>query len=278
MTNRRRSATSSPLDLVAALLGRASVAVAVTGLVVVGLAHLDGARDPQVGTGPAAAVEVATAAATAVGAVEPATSTATGTGPAGPSPAAADAVWGVGGRGPKVVVAESAVVVDAAASGLPSRLVDGALPDPEPTPDGPAADPSVAPRRPTPEPAAPSASRPVAAPTSATEPAPERRTTAHEPEPAPEHIERIVRARFGDRTDAALRVAHCESRYDPRAVSAGGGSWGLFQINRVHEDLVTELGYEWEDLLDAAVNTHVARVLFDRAGGWSPWTCAWAAR
>jgi hypothetical protein len=271
MTNRLRSATSSPVDVVTAALQRAAVAVAVAGVVVAGLAHLDGASTPT-----ARAERVATEVAASAGALELVADTGAGwTGLAGPSATAADAAAGHRRSAPPAPEPDLAAAVDAAASGLPSRLTSG---DPEPEPDSePSADaptPTAAQRPATAAPSPPPPSTPETAPA----PAPERSSTAQAPEPAPEHIERIVRARFGDRTDAALRVAHCESRYDPRAVSAGGGSWGLFQINRVHEDLVAELGYEWEDLLDAAVNTHVARVLFDRAGGWSPWACAWAAR
>jgi hypothetical protein len=272
MTNRPRSATSTPLDVVTAILGRAAAAVAATGLAVVGLAHLDGAP-----SAPAQTVHVhARQAAAPGGAIDPAAAVDGRTGPAGPSPTAVDATAGLG-NSPPTVDTDATSTVDAAASGLPSRLLSESSPGQDQEPIAPVAATSE-PSPPGPPVAAPRPAPAPPPPTPAPTSSPTQAPTSQQAEPAPEHIERIVRARFGDRTDAALRVAHCESRYDPSAVSAGGGSWGLFQINRVHEDLVAELGYEWEDLLDATINTHVARVLFDRAGGWSPWACAWAAR
>jgi hypothetical protein len=269
MTNRLRSATSSPLDVVTAAFQRVAAAMAVAGLVVTGLAHLDGAPAAHSRT-----ERVASAGAAPAGSLELVADTAPGrTVPAGPSATAADAAAGHRTSAPPAPEPDPGAAVDAAASGLPSRLTSR-HPEPEPTsePSADTTDPSST------GPAAVPSPPPPARPEPAPAPGPDRTSTTQQAEPAPEHIERIVRARFGDRTDAALRVAHCESRYDPGAVSAGSGSWGLFQINRVHEDLVVDLGYEWEDLLDAAVNTHVARVLFERAGGWSPWACAWAAR
>jgi hypothetical protein len=273
MTNRPRFATSRPLDVVTATLGRAAMTVAAAGLAVVGLAHLDGAPPA-----PAQTELVASRQAAAADAVDLVAESGGRTGPAGPSPIASDATAGWRPSGSAPAVSDSEAVVDAAAGGLPSRLTGGSAPDPDPEPSAPVAGGSEpAPPGPTTT-AAPTSAPAPPPPSPAPAPTPRQAPASQQAEPAPEHIERIVRARFGDRADAALRVAHCESRYDPRAVSAGGGSWGLFQINRVHEDLVAELGYEWEDLLDPAVNTHVAKVLFDRAGGWSPWACAWAAR
>lgn len=94
---------------------------------------------------------------------------------------------------------------------------------------------------------------------------------------APGTVEGIIADVFGARASSAIAVARCESGLRPGAISAGQGNWGLFQINRVHEDLVEEMGYQWDDLLDARVNSLVAKEVFDAAGGWSPWECAWAA-
>jgi hypothetical protein len=60
-------------------------------------------------------------------------------------------------------------------------------------------------------------------------------------------------------------------------VSRGGGNWGLFQINTVHRKRVAAMGYQWEDLLDARVNSLVARSIFVEQG-WRPWGCRHAAR
>jgi hypothetical protein len=95
---------------------------------------------------------------------------------------------------------------------------------------------------------------------------------------APGSVEGVIATVFGHHARAAIKVARCESSLRPGAVSAGRGNWGLFQINRIHEDLVVSMGFAWEDLLDARVNALVAREIYDAAGGWSPWDCAWAAR
>ncbi len=91
-------------------------------------------------------------------------------------------------------------------------------------------------------------------------------------------LETIVAEVWGDLTPQAMAVAFCESSHDPGVVSANGQDWGLFQINRVHRGRVAAMGYEWDDLFDAHVNAVVARHIYDEAGDWSPWTCAWAAK
>ena len=59
-------------------------------------------------------------------------------------------------------------------------------------------------------------------------------------------------------------------------MSPGGGNVGLFQINKVHAGWIkSELGYDWNQMTDPYVNSKVARTLYNKAGGWSPWhgTC-----
>lgn len=85
-----------------------------------------------------------------------------------------------------------------------------------------------------------------------------------------------IRQRFGSQSDMAIKIATCESNLQADAVSPGGGNIGLFQINKVHADWIKrELGYDWDRLKDPFANTRVAKILYDRAGGWSPWhgTC-----
>jgi hypothetical protein len=105
----------------------------------------------------------------------------------------------------------------------------------------------------------------------ATQPAPE---PAAAPAPAPTgggSVEDAIATYFGDVYDKAIRVARCESGLNPSAVSAGGGNWGLFQINTVHRALVESMGYSWDQILDPYVNAAVARHIYDNAGGWGPW-------
>jgi hypothetical protein len=82
-----------------------------------------------------------------------------------------------------------------------------------------------------------------------------------------------IQQSFPEQYDKALAVAECESGLDPSAVSPGGGNWGLFQINTVHKGLVASMGYSWADITNPFVNSQVARVIYDDAGGWSPWAC-----
>ncbi len=85
-----------------------------------------------------------------------------------------------------------------------------------------------------------------------------------------------IQQQFGSRAGTATKIAWCESRLQAGAISPGGGNIGLFQINRVHASWIKrDLGYSWGELTDPFKNSRVARVLYNRAGGWSPWrgTC-----
>jgi hypothetical protein len=97
------------------------------------------------------------------------------------------------------------------------------------------------------------------------------------PPPAPGSVEAVIAEVFGPDARAAIGVASCESHLNPGAISRGGGNWGLFQINRAHRGRVEAMGYRWEDLLDARVNSLVAKSIFDEQG-WRPWGCRAAAR
>lgn len=77
---------------------------------------------------------------------------------------------------------------------------------------------------------------------------------------------------FGGSAPAATRIATCESRMDPGAVSPTNDH-GLFQINAVHRgqfEAVT--GQAWSQVYDPYWNTVYAKWLYDQQG-WSPWTC-----
>jgi hypothetical protein len=83
---------------------------------------------------------------------------------------------------------------------------------------------------------------------------------------------------FGPIADQAMGVANCESTLNPSAVSSGGGNWGLFQINTVHQgDFEAVTGHSWSEILDPYLNASYAKYLYDQSGGWGPWACAWAA-
>jgi hypothetical protein len=95
------------------------------------------------------------------------------------------------------------------------------------------------------------------------------------PSPEGDVLEAIARY-FPDNYDSAVGVADCESSLDPSQVSAGGGNWGLFQINTVHKQRVADMGYSWSQILDPYVNSAVAAAIYNEQG-WSPWACKWAA-
>jgi hypothetical protein len=78
---------------------------------------------------------------------------------------------------------------------------------------------------------------------------------------------------FGPNASCAILIARRESGLTPWAVNwsdrhaNGPGSFGVFQIGRVHVGMV---GGDWRRLLDWRVNIRVAHRLFRRAG-WAPW-------
>jgi hypothetical protein len=87
-------------------------------------------------------------------------------------------------------------------------------------------------------------------------------------------VEWLVRQTFPETPDKAVRVARCESRLQPGAISPDGANWGVMQVNVVHRGLAARMGYSWDQMLQAGPNLAVARAVYDRAGGWGPWSCA----
>lgn len=86
-------------------------------------------------------------------------------------------------------------------------------------------------------------------------------------------IEWLIRQTFPETPDKAVRVARCESKLNPRAISPTS-DYGLMQVNIVHRGLASSMGYRWEQMLEVMPNLAVARAIYDDAGGWGPWTCA----
>jgi hypothetical protein len=69
--------------------------------------------------------------------------------------------------------------------------------------------------------------------------------------------------------DTALRIAYCESRYDPAAVSWNGSSFGLWQIWSGH---AARWPTFWEEWMIPEVNTAWAYELWQEQG-WAIWDC-----
>lgn len=69
--------------------------------------------------------------------------------------------------------------------------------------------------------------------------------------------------------EQANRIAHCESRHDPNAVSRTNDH-GLFQINAVHRHRFAHI---WHLRYDPFWNAVMAEHLWMESG-WRPWSCA----
>lgn len=91
----------------------------------------------------------------------------------------------------------------------------------------------------------------------------------------PDIIRRVF-ARFGAQVaEQAVRVAGCESRYDPNARL--GPNIGVFQLNgQFHRARAARLGFSWSQMSDPFANATVAADLYSDSG-WGPWSCKWAA-
>lgn len=136
----------------------------------------------------------------------------------------------------------------------------------------------------------------LVAPTT-TAPPPEPVTTSTAPPPAPEPptpvktaeappvpsggvpaiIQRAFQPYGQDAVDIALRVAKCESGYDPHALSDSGTYAGVFQVgNFWADDFARVTGQPYYDgRFDAQANARFAAWLAYEApgGGWQHWQC-----
>ena len=66
-------------------------------------------------------------------------------------------------------------------------------------------------------------------------------------------------------------IARHESGLGTNLVPSETDDWGVFQLNRpTWQPFFMALGWGWNPL-EAEWNIAAARVVYDRAGGWSPW-------
>lgn len=95
------------------------------------------------------------------------------------------------------------------------------------------------------------------------------------PAAAPADIETIIRAaaaRWGADPTQLLRVAWCESRYNPSAYNASGAS-GLFQfMPRTWAANSVRAGYSGASAFDPVASANTAAYMFSNAQAWQ-WTC-----
>jgi hypothetical protein len=92
----------------------------------------------------------------------------------------------------------------------------------------------------------------------------------------------LAESTWPDNTNAALSVLHCESSMgkNPAAWDTAAPDGGPYQINRHSwEQFFHALnGWTWDQITrDAAINTAAARIIYDRTGDWSAWSCDPAA-
>jgi LysM repeat protein len=129
--------------------------------------------------------------------------------------------------------------------------------------------------RPTTTPApAPATTKP---PTATTKPAPPSTeapaTTQAKRSYSEEEVIEIIRAVWpDDLEDKAIQIAGRESSYNPRAKNYC--CYGLFQLYwDVHKSWMREAGISSaEELYDPQVNAYAAYLMYQRAGGWGPWS------
>ena len=69
--------------------------------------------------------------------------------------------------------------------------------------------------------------------------------------------------------ETALSIAYCESRY--RADAVGDGSYGIFQLQAsVWAPVFVDF---WQSWMDPEWNVAHAWIIYERAGGFWPWSC-----
>jgi len=96
------------------------------------------------------------------------------------------------------------------------------------------------------------------------------------PPPAPGDIESVIRAAaaaWGADANQLLRVAWCESRYNPYAVNTRSGAAGLFQfMPATWAANSVRAGYAGASVFDSVASANVAAYMF-RNGQAGQWSC-----
>jgi len=107
-------------------------------------------------------------------------------------------------------------------------------------------------------------------------PVTEVRRIGTKPPPAPGDIESIIRAAaaaWGADPNQLLRVAWCESRYNPNVVNARSGAAGLFQfMPATWAANSVRAGYAGASVFDPVANANTAAFMFRNGQAWQ-WSC-----
>ena len=82
----------------------------------------------------------------------------------------------------------------------------------------------------------------------------------------------LIRLRFIERgvadAETAVRVARCESSFDPSRTGKAGER-GVMQVHPIHRGLIESMGFTWDDMYEVGPNLDVAFAL--SRNGWGPW-------
>jgi hypothetical protein len=89
-------------------------------------------------------------------------------------------------------------------------------------------------------------------------------------------VAQLITAQFGVSSDQALKIANCESGFNPSVVNTesvdGSYATGVFQI--LYPSTWKTTSYADGDPKDAATNIKAAYQIFKRDGNWHEWACS----
>jgi len=89
---------------------------------------------------------------------------------------------------------------------------------------------------------------------------------------APQTVEEMLVAIWGNDQAKALKVAKCESSLNPKAASKTSTARGLFQITK--ETWEANTNESFDKAFDPSINIAVAKHIYDKRG-WTPWKASY---
>lgn len=96
--------------------------------------------------------------------------------------------------------------------------------------------------------------------------------------PIDKYLVALAESAWPEDPNPALSILHCESRTgrDPDAWRTDAPDGGPYQINRASWErfFLEKYAWTWNQIThDPAINTAAARIIYDRTGDWSAWSC-----